>query len=201
MTSAAKLIFDKHVDECREAIAMYEHIRINMNYNADYTLRFVWVAAVSALDHYMSQAILEKATRSFANGEQLQPKLLSDAMSFSNALKLKSSNAIEAVLNFRVILNECIKHKSFQHPEKISDGLSYIWGEKHKWQFIANKLSLSSEGLRKIIITIIDRRNTIAHDGDYDEASGNKYPIHKNQAEYVVDLLSKVVKAIDDEIF
>lgn len=148
MTSRAKILFDSHLDECREAIALYEHFEKISIYRANFNLRFVWIAAVSAFDHYVSQLILERATEAYANKKALTPKLLSDGVLLSSALELRDANSVDAILVFRRILSECIRYKSFQHPDKIADGLSYVWVQKHKWQYIAGVLGITVDELK-----------------------------------------------------
>jgi hypothetical protein len=200
MISRAKLLFDSHLEECREAIALYEHFEKTSIYRADFNLRFVWIAAVSALDHYVSQLILERATKAYANNEALTAKLLSDGVSLSSALELRGANSVDAILIFRRILSECIRYKSFQHPDKIADGLSYVWAEKHKWQYIAGVLGISLDHLKGTMENIVDRRNLIAHNADYDEARGEKLPVDKLQALEVVKFLASIADVIELEV-
>jgi hypothetical protein len=98
---------------------------------------------------------LERATKAYANNEALTPKLLSDGVSLSSALELRCANSVDAILIFRRILSECIRFKSFQHPDKIADGLSYVWAEKHKWQYIAGVLGVSIDYLKGTMESIV----------------------------------------------
>jgi hypothetical protein len=78
--TAAKSKFDEHLAQCSEAIAIHEFLD-GHGYSADFGLRFVWVASVSALDHYVTELIVEKSTEHFSNGGQLSAKLLSEVVS------------------------------------------------------------------------------------------------------------------------
>lgn len=200
MPSLAKKLFDKHIEECREAVAIYEHLENTSHYRADFSLRFVWIAVVSAFDHYVSQLILERATAAYANNEKLTAKLLSDVVTFSSALELKQANAIDSILVFKDILSTCIKFRSFQHPDKVADGLSYVWPEKHKWEYVAKALSISVESLKGTLESIVDRRNLIAHNADYDEARGAKLPIGKSDALEVLRFIERIVAVVDATI-
>jgi hypothetical protein len=197
MPTSAKLLFDAHVAECREAVSTFDFMLSKAGFKADFNLRFVWIAAVSALDHYISQVILERATYAYGNKLPLQPKLLADVMSFGSAIELREADPIRSVVVFRSILDSCIRYKSFQYPEKIADGLSYVWQEKQKWHYIATKVGMSAEGAKKKLDAIVDRRNLIAHNGDYDEARGAKLPISKSDTEEVIKFTESIVAAID----
>jgi hypothetical protein len=143
---------------------------------------------------------LERATKAYANNEALTPKLLSDDVSLSSALELRDANSVDAILIFRRILSECIRYKSFQHPDKIADGLSYVWAEKHKWQYIAGVLGVPIDYLKGTMESIVDRRNLIAHNADYDESRGEKLPVDKLQALEVVKFLASIAGVIELEV-
>ena len=61
-----------------------------------------------------------------------------------------------------------IKRVSYQHPNNIADGLSYIWTEKHKWQAISKAMGSNSDDVKRELILIVDRRNLIVHGADVD---------------------------------
>jgi len=172
MPSSAVSVFDAHMRECREAVAVYAHLATAAGFRADFNLRFVWIASVSALDHYVSQLILERATVAFADGKPLQPKLLSEVMTFQNAISFRGVDVISAVLQFRKILDAAIRYRSFQSPDSIADGLSFIWPEKKKWGVLGAILNMKPESARRKLSAIVDRRNLIAHNGDFDEGLG-----------------------------
>lgn len=200
MPSEAWIVFETHIRECHAAIAIYDHLDQNAGFRADFNLRFVWIAAVSAMDHYVSQVILERATFSYGNNLPLQRKLLTDGMTFSSALALKDANPIDSVLIFKENLEKLIRFKSFQHPDKIVEGLSYIWPEKHKWQYLASELNIDISEAKRKLSGIVDRRNLIAHNGDYDEALGRKLCVSKSDAEEVVSCVGSIVQIIDKAV-
>ncbi|WP_430439636.1 HEPN domain-containing protein [Shinella sp.] len=191
------MIFDVHLRECRDAVAVFDHLEKAAGFKADFNLRFVWIAAVSAMDHYISQVILERATYAYGNNIPLQGKLLADGMTFSNAIALRQADPVNSVLIFRQILDGVIRFKSFQHPDKISDGLAYIWPEKHKWKYISEQLGAESDAVKRKLSAIVDRRNLIAHNGDYDEGLGRKLAVTKSDAEEVINFIGGVVAVID----
>jgi len=58
------------------------------------------------------------------------------------------------------------KRESFQDPDSVSKGLSFIWEEKHKWREIASSFNMSDTDLRKRLKSIMSRRNQIVHEAD-----------------------------------
>jgi cellulose biosynthesis protein BcsQ len=75
---------------------------------------------------------------------------------------------------------------AFQAPDKIADGLSYIWSEKHKWQKIAAAMAITEDQAKKQLKLIVDRRNKIAHEADVDIVSGGKFAISKPDCESTI---------------
>ena len=65
------------------------------------------------------------------------------------------------------------KHLSFQDPEKISQVLSLIWHETHKWHRIANSLLTDENSLKIELKNIVIRRNQIVHEADVDLFTGS----------------------------
>lgn len=200
MSSNAKVIFDNHISECREALVIFDHLEKKAGFAADFSLRFVWIAAVSALDHYISRVIVEKATLLFGNNKPLQAKLLNEVLSVSNAIALRDADPVNAVLIFRNILDAAIRFKSFQHPDKISDGLSYIWPQSHKWNYISKQLRMDETSLKRKLSGIVERRNLIAHNGDYDESTQSKLSVTKRDAQEVVDFIAEIVVVLDSAL-
>lgn len=197
MICQAKEIFDSHMLECRDSIALYGHLANEVRFKADFNLRFVWIAAVSAMDHYITKSIIDYATFYYGNNIPLKPKLLADLMPFSSAIELRSADRVNSIIIFRKIIENSIKYKSFQSPDKISDGLSYIWSQKQKWHYISSQIGIDEKYVKGKLSAIVDRRNVIAHNGDYNDFLAKKYEISQSDAEDVVEFISKIVGVID----
>ncbi|MEO6286836.1 MAG: hypothetical protein ABIN80_05200 [Dyadobacter sp.] len=90
------------------------------------------------------------------------------------------------------------KHKalSFQDPAKISDGLSLIWPENHKWQQIAASMGINESVAQITLRNIIARRNLIVHEADIDAQTGNRNVISEQDAIDSVNFIQRVGNAI-----
>lgn len=75
-----------------------------------------------------------------------------------------------------------LKLVSYQDPDRVTEGLSYIWSEPHKWQKIATALTLDEPTARKTLRLIVDRRNSIVHEADIDLSAGMKHLITSTDA-------------------
>ncbi len=80
--------------------------------------------------------------------------------------------------------------KSFMDPDKISEGLSLIWLETHKWQVIADKMGRDKEQVTTELRNLYKRRTAIVHETDRDPCSANKMRILPSEAERSEDFVS-----------
>jgi hypothetical protein len=196
--TAAKSKFDEHLAQCSEAIAIHEFLD-GHGYSADFGLRFVWVASVSALDHYVTELIVEKSTEHFSNGGQLSAKLLSEVVSITSLVKINAMPAFhpQAILEFRAAVRSMVRFRTFQKADDVVDGLAYIWSEKHKWNKISASVGLSAKDARRKLNSICMRRDLIVHNADYNEATGDLTACCRVDAAEVVRYIADVVGAID----
>ena len=89
-----------------------------------------------------------------------------------------------------------LKAMSFQDPDKISNGLSYIWDERNKWLCIGAEAGINHETLKTNIKLIVARRNSIVHEADLDPISHHKYPIDQADCNHALDVVERAGKAI-----
>lgn len=188
--------FDESIAECDDAITVHEYLANTSGFKADFNLRFVWIASISALDHFVTQAVLEIATNKYASGEFLSSKLRNELTSFEKATAFRGMNAIEATIHFRETLSTAIRYKSFHRADHITDGLAYIWTEKQKWQKISQEMGLEAKAAKEQLDAIVDRRNVIAHNADINDSSGNRYAVQIEDARKVASFTRQLAYAI-----
>lgn len=194
--TVAKNRFDSHISQCAEAVSIYEFLESH-GYNADFGLRFVWVASVSALDHYVTELVVEKSTEHFSNGAALTAKLLSEGVPLASLLRLRAVSAAQAAVEFRAIMSNAVRFRTFQKSDDIVDGLAYVWNERHKWDKIAAFVGVPAKNAKRKLNGICTRRDLIVHNADYNEATGDLTPCVRSDAEEVITYISKIVAAID----
>ena len=194
--TAAKTKFDSHISQCSDAITIYNFLD-GHGYNADFGLRFVWVASVSALDNYVTELIVEKATEQFSNNAALTAKLSSEGVPLASLLKMRAVPAAQAVVEFRATMSNAVRFRTFQKADDIADGLAYIWQEKHKWDKIAGSIGEQPKSARRKLNSICTRRDQIVHNADYNEATGDLMPCILSDAKEVISYVLRIVTAID----
>lgn len=197
MKSLAKTNFEGHANQADEAIEIYSYLRKN-GYNADFGLRFVWVSAISSLDHYISELIIEKSTEHFANEKRLSRKALSQGVPLESTIKMKEASGPQSIVEFRSIISDAIKYKTFQKADDISDGLSYIWEEKHKWEKISQKLGVNTRTAKRKLNSIGYRRDSIVHNADFDDGRGEIRECILEDAKEALDYIKNVVNTIEE---
>jgi hypothetical protein len=195
--TVAKGKFESHISQCADAITIHEFLEGN-GYSADFGLRFVWVASVSALDYYITELILEKATEHFSNGASLTAKLLSEGVPFAFVMNMRTASPAQAVVEFREIMSNAVRFRTFQKADDVADGLAYVWSEKHKWDKIAAHVGVQTKSAKRKLNGICTRRDLIVHNADYNEATGDLTPCVRSDAEEVVNYVASIVAAIDD---
>lgn len=194
--TAARNKFDSHISQCAEAITIYEFLEGN-GYNADFGLRFVWVASVSALDHYITELVVEKATEQFSNGAALSAKLSNEGVPLASLIKIRTASAPQALVEFKSIMSDAVRFRTFQKADDVADGLAYVWSEKHKWDKISKAIGVPAKSAKLKLNGICTRRDLIVHNADYNDATGDLTPCIRSDAEEVITYVSRIVAAID----
>jgi hypothetical protein len=110
--------------------------------------------------------------------------------------QLKNATTPPAEIVFGEAVRSKLKTLSFQDPEKVSDGLSYIWSENQKWQKISASYGGDEKTIKIQLKLIIARRNAIVHEADIDAVSNSKIPITRVEANEVSTFLRKLGETI-----
>jgi hypothetical protein len=196
MPSAAKRHFDDRLAECSEAIALYKYLD-KSGYKAEFGLRFVWIATVSALDHYITELVIEKTTATFSSGSAQTPRTLAEKFSVNRTLQITNANPVSAVVAFHAGISEAVRFRSFQDADAVADGLAFFWTEPHKWAALAPVLGMDVKSAKAKLNAIAARRHLIAHNGDMDSTTNRRLKAELSDAEEVVRFMSSLVDAIE----
>jgi protein gp37 len=152
------------------------------------------VLGVSAFDHFIHEFVqIEMIEVSKGN----RPK--TDAFN-KFLLPLEAlQNVVSGQLS-HVWLGDYVREKhswqSFQHPDKIAEAIRLI-SEVPLWQEVGKQMKLPPKDVKLRIITIIDRRNKIAHEADADPTNpGFRWPINRQLVNGATDDIERVVEAV-----
>ncbi|OMP67062.1 HEPN domain-containing protein [Domibacillus epiphyticus] len=185
--------FDLIITDTRHISSVYDHF--NIPEALDDLLRWQWIQAVSALDKYIHDIVKKGLIHTF--NKELPP-----TKSYSNflipiAVIQESSDPLSSFEQFVI---KKLAFQSYQTPDKITEALSLIWPEEHKWQKIADALNDDQKVIKNTLNLIAQRRNQIVHQGDYPSDKLEKEKIALNESEWVIDFIENLVHAIHDEL-
>ena len=119
-------------------------------------------------------------------------KYLTEPITLSIVQQLANASTPPPEVIFEQAIQLKLKTLSFQDPNKVADGLSYIWDESNKWYRISVGLRVSEATLKTTLRLIADRRNTIVHEADIDPMTGLKIPITKVESDDIASFLLKL---------
>lgn len=192
--------FRLNLDNVRDLAKIYDLLESNfplLKNEADEILRAEIVLAVSAFDSFIHDVVRIGMTSSFLG------RRLPVSSSFNQfSISLQSLQNIELAPNHidkaALFDNEVRKinsKDSFQSPKSIEYALSLINVDKI-WTKASNSMGVPAQDIKNQLALIVDRRNKIAHEADYDFVNGNKYPIDKSLANDVTSFIERLGFAI-----
>lgn len=193
----AYAVFTKTIRDTRQTTVLYDYFDQVMNPPCDYSdlLRWQWVQSISALDKLIHDLVKVGVCQAFKGSRHPTSKFHSMPIDIKNVLNMdQNSTARDSIFESYIISK--FKTYSFQDPDKISDGLSYIWDEPHKWQKIADAIGKSENDIRTELRNIVLRRNQISHEGDYVFHLGDREPIERADTVEVVNFIETLGSAI-----
>lgn len=162
----------------------------------DDLLRAKIVYAVGAFDKLIHDIVRQGMVETFSGNRKPTPKYLSEPIPMSVVQDLLSATTPPREVLFDQAVRLKLKSLAFQDPDKVSDGLAYVWDESQKWRRIAAAISEDEQLTRKTLKLIAARRNAIVHEADVDPISEAKTSITRQEVEDVGAFLRKVGEAI-----
>jgi hypothetical protein len=194
--------FKDNIKYVKELDALYVHLKDTLHLPSDLTdlLRAEWVYTVSAMDKLIHELIRIGMIEAFQGRRIRTNKYLSFGVTTDTLTSILSMTVPPPEYWLEQEIIERHKKLSFQQPENISDGLSLIWDEKHKWNQLAIAMGTTEGDLKTKLKTIISRRNQIVHEADLDLLSGTRSNIDKADIDDVVHFIEKLSRAIFNSV-
>lgn len=190
--------FRANMNDVDALTGLYDYLSdtISAPISFDDLLRSKIVYAVSAFDKLIHDIIRIGMVEIYMGKRPPTPKFLSEPIPMSVVQQLTSLTTPPPEVIFSQAIRTKLKTLSFQDPEKVADGLSYIWPENQKWQKIAAEIGKDDKVTRTTLKVITTRRNAIVHEADIDPVSDLKLPISRIEANDVATFLREVGEAI-----
>lgn len=192
------------IDNVRAVGELHRHLQKNLNIRGvdlSDLLRIQVVNTFSAFDRLMHEYVRLGLLEQLLGKRQLLEKTKTfslDTQTYLELVGLGSSPEDEIkkheVLSRRV--TQLLKTMTFQAPNKVSDALSYIWGDPHKWNKIAQGMGVKTEqDLKNRIKLYVERRNQIVHEADYD-IDGSRRALEVNDVQDCISTIEELGRQI-----
>ncbi|MBT9160847.1 MAG: hypothetical protein DDT27_00838 [Dehalococcoidia bacterium] len=194
----ALAVFRANMVDADTLTALYDYLSGSMGeaLSFDDLLRSKFVYVVSAFDKLIHDVVRQGMLEIYTGARQPTPKYLAEPIPMYVVQQLITSTTPPPEVIFEQTIRSKLKILSFQDPDKVSDGLAYIWDESQKWQKIATAIGADQKVTRTTLKVISTRRNSIVHEADIDPVSETKRQISRSEVESVATLLRKVGEAI-----
>lgn len=172
----ALALFNSNIASAKDAGSIYDYLAgaVASPLSFDDLLRSQIVYSVSAFDKLIHDLVRIGMVETYLGQRPATDKYLNESISLKIHVELITTSIPPNVHIFEQALFQKFKFVSYQFPDKVADGLSYIWDENQKWQKIAGKMGISDSMARKSLKLIADRRNAIVHEADIDPVTNKK---------------------------
>lgn len=189
--------FKQSIDKTRNLHNLYVHLKDEKGFEhilISDILRSEIVYAIAALDRLVHDLVLVGIIDIFSGTRLETPSYNNLNINLLQQKALKDSTIPE--IELKQIIIDKHKYLAFQEPEKITNALSIINSEQHKWQVISDSISLPMNDVKVQLKNIIIRRNQIVHESDIDLLSGTELPILRSDVEEIIIFIEKIGTAI-----
>jgi len=193
-------LFNTNIIAAKQAGDIYDYLTrsVTSPLSFDDLLRSQIVYSVSAFDKLIHDLVRIGMVEIFTGNRPATAKYLNESISLKIYADLIATSIPPKEHIFEQALFQKFKVISYQHPEKVADGLSYIWNESQKWQKIAGKMGWSDSVAQKTLRLIADRRNVIVHEADIDPVTNMKLNITKLECAEITAFLHRCGNEISD---
>jgi hypothetical protein len=148
------------------------------------------VQSVSAFDKMMHDIIRIGMVDIFIGNRHQTNKYMNESISMEIYGSLSMATIPPKEFYFEQAVVKKLGTISYQSPENVADGLSYIWDETHKWSKIAAAIGMKEEDAKKQL-RLVSRRNQIVHEADIELTTGGKRAISKDDCESSVSFMGR----------
>lgn len=195
--------FENNYKYIHEIDSLYLFLKTNLKLTVNLSdiLRAEVVYSVSALDKLIHDFVrigmvecfqgIRQKTNSFKNF-QVSSDTLTEIINCEN--NRLSSYPSEYWFEQEIILKN--RNISYQDPSKISEGLSYIWAEQHKWNKISIQMGQDENIIKTTLTNIVNRRNKIVHESDIEMQTGLKNEIEHSDVIFTTTFIEKLGMSI-----
>lgn len=183
--------FTASIADARSLTGLYDFLTSSVPspFSYDDLLRSQIVYSVSAFDKLMHDLIRIGMVATYTSVRVATPKYYSESISIQFHGTLVAATLPPKEVLFEQEISRKLRIVSYQDPQKVADGLSYIWDERDKWVKIGREMGWVPDNAKIKLKLIADRRNAIVHESDMDPISNAKNPISRAECRDVTDFI------------
>ena len=159
-------------------------------------LRAEIVLAVSALDCFIHDLVKQGIIETYQGIRTPSEQFPNYKIPLQFVKLIENTDNLEDRLSFlEKAITEINSKDSYQAPKGINYALQFI-NIKNIWQKTSELMDIKAKDIQDELSLIIDRRNKIAHEADYDALTGTKIPIDQQNINDVIQFIEKFCESI-----
>lgn len=191
-----KQLFDREIVRSIDAVGLASAFHKITPSVLDFSdqLRFSLVHAVSAFDKYIHDLVYDKLVDIAEGNAPPARRFDSFKVSVQAALAAKNGVDTHSWLGPEIITQH--GYLSFQRAEKVADAIRLVVDEP-LWPAVGAKLGRDATNVREDLDLIIDRRNKIVHEADWNPALQDRWAMDEASCLAAI----RMIKDIGDAIF
>jgi hypothetical protein len=94
-------------------------------------------------------------------------------------------------------IQKTLSKQSFQAPSNVENALLLI-SVKNIWFKVSQDINIPKEDIITQLGLIVNRRNKIAHEADFDSITRAKLPMNNLEVKETIDFIQKIVTSIEN---
>lgn len=163
--------YEKSIVSINNAASIYKFLESNAkNLNATIILRSQIVLIISAFDTFMHSLVIKKIIDTYFSNEQQMGIQLDIPLKL--VYEMRGLDVAGQRRKLYCYLKKRLNKDSFQSPRSVEYAFSLI-GICKIWTRVSNEMHMLPEDVKNTLSIIVNRRNKIAHESDWNSFSGS----------------------------
>lgn len=189
-------IYKKNILAINNSLSIYQYLESQAkNLDATILLRAQFVLIVSAFDTYVHTLVINKIMDSFFSSDQAIDIQIDIPLSL--AFEIENANDDEKKEKLYSFLTKKLSKDSFQSPKSIEYAFAII-GINKIWSQLGEKMNMKSDDVKNTLAIIVNRRNKIAHESDWNNITGSYEDIEVDDVLQCKKFIDSLVYAMND---
>jgi len=160
-------------------------------------LRAEVVLTISAMDCFIHDIVRLGMIDTFKGNRQASKSFSNFSVSIHSLQNIvNSANPLDQLAFFDSEIRKINSSDSYQSPQSIEYALQLIGIDK-VWSKVSTHLNMKPDDIKNELSLIINRRNKIAHEADFDSVNRNKYTIDQSMTNNIIIFIENLCESID----